>query len=187
VASSSPRILSSDVSRDGWNGIVVSVSEKPPAAIVCGNLPDFSANDALSDDGDCYAADASGYLFEKMPATGGAQQYVRYYIPSLPDSQVIGTQATSSAEFTALQSFVAGARSAGIKPEAVLMKDGGEYEMYSDDPFIVVYFNDKAGLSAELSDLTAFWSHMSSRSAAAGADQGFEYIDLRYGSNVFYR
>jgi cell division septal protein FtsQ len=192
VVSASPRIISADVSRDGWQTLVVSVTEKTPAAIVCADLPDFDDNGALKSDDDCYAADASGLIFKKISAdaaAAGPPEIIRYYIPSLPDgSSVIGLYATSTAEFKALQSFMAGVKPVGIRPEAILMKDGGEYELYADSPLIVVYLNDKASLPAELSDLTAFWSHMVALSAAAGGEpQSFEYIDLRYGSNVFYR
>ena len=198
VINASPRILSAEVSRDGSKSLIISVTEKSPAAIVCAGLPDFDQNGALSDDGDCYAADESGLLFKKMAVSTGTPQIMRYYVPDLPDDvSAIGSHATSTVEFAALQSFVAGARSAGIKPEGILFKDGGEYEMYADSsarssgaatssPLIVVYLNDKAGFVSELSDMAAFWSHMTA-SAGAGAPPSFEYIDLRYGSNVFYR
>ncbi len=207
VVDASPRVLSAEVSRDGWQTLIVSVYEKSPAAIVCADLPDFDQNGALLSDNDCYAADDSGLLFKKITAStdafagtasaAGTPGIIRYYVPDLPDdASAIGSRATSTVEFAALQSFVAGARSAGIKPEAILFKDGGEYEMYADSPagpsgaatstpLIVVYFNDKAGFAAELSDFHAFWSHMAM--SAAGAPKSFEYIDLRYGSNVFYR
>ena len=193
----SSRIISVGISREGYQTLAVSVTEKTPTALVCPDLPNFDRNGALSADDDCYAADASGFIFKKMPAKSG-EAIIRYYEPDLPDASIIGLYATSTAEFKALQSFTAGARSAGLEPEAVLMKDAGEYELYADSPassfagaasapLIVVYFNDKAGLPAELSDLSAFWPHMAASSAAAGAPLDLEYIDLRYGSNVFYR
>ena len=186
VVGASPRILSVDISRDGRQTLAVSVTEKTAAALVCAGLPDFDQNGALQADDDCYAADASGLIFKKISA-GEDSALIRYYVQTLPDDRsAIGMQATSTAEFTGLQSFIAGVKPSGIRPEAVLMKDAGEYELYAD-PLIVVYFNDKAGLPAELADLTAFWSRMVSAAAAGGEPQSFEYIDLRYGSNVFYR
>lgn len=196
VKASSPRILSVSVDRAGLDGLVVSVSEKSPAAVICPELPDFDANGSLViDNGECYAADSSGLIFEKMPASAQAPQGERYYVPDLSGMPVIGSYATSTAEFLSLQSFLEGARSAGITTEGLLFKDGGEYELYADNPpaalsaatstpVAVVYMNDAAGLDTELSDLTAFWSHMASTD---GARPSFESVDLRYGSNVFYR
>ena len=194
VIASSPRITSADVRRDGWHTLIVSVSEKAPAALVCAGLPDFDASGALSDDDDCYAADATGLMFEKMPAVA-SDGYDRYYAPDISDDAAIGSLATSTAEFAALQSFVSGVKTLGIKPEGLLVKDGGDYELYVENPgavpgpasLAIIYFNDLAGFPTELTDLQAFWPHMTASSTASGATLGFQYIDLRYGSNVFYR
>ncbi len=193
VKAASPRVLSANVSRDGLHGLIVTVSEKIPTAVVCAALPDFSDNAVVFDQSSgCYFADASGLLFEAAPAFSSSPDkssvtvssvpaYPVYYVPDLAiagsSDAPVGSYATSTVEFSALQSFYEGAAAVGIPVEAILIKEGGEYELYASTT--VIYFNDVQPLSDELSDLTAFWSNMKGAS--------FDYIDLRYGSNVFYK
>ncbi len=185
VKAASPRVLNVNVNRAGLHGIVITVSQKVPAAIVCATLPDFDGNRLVFDqDSGCYDVDASGLIFQSAHSFDGdgtssssgvySLPYNVYYAPDLVNN--IGSYATSTDEFSALQSFMAGAISAGIPVQAILMKDDGEYELYASTT--VIYFNDVAGISHELLNLTVFWPHMHST---------FDYVDLRYGDNVVYK
>lgn len=205
VMSAAPRVLGVDIHHAGVRGLTVTVSERAPAAVVCAELPDFSSDPA--EDSNCYLADADGLIFEGA-STSSQAVASRYYVPSLADSDptdgsapsVVGAYATSTDEFARLQSFSDGVRAAGLKTAGILMKDGGEYELYVENPgagaatstdsgadIAVVYFNDAASFAGELSDLVAFWNKEASQGRAAGKTPRFESIDLRYGSNVFYR
>jgi hypothetical protein len=181
VKSASVRVDNVKVSRSGLHGLVVSVSEKVPSAVVCATLPDFQNNSFIFDDqSSCYFADDSGMLFERALAIPQSI-YDLYYVPDMYDStasstDLSGSYATSTPEFVALQSFYDNAKSLGIAPDAILIKDGGEYEMYASS--MVVYFNDLRSISDESSNLSAFWKTVKGP---------FDYIDLRYGSNVFYK
>jgi len=211
VMAASMRIDTVDVHRAGFHGLAITVTEKAPAAIVCAGLPDFSSDPsgaaasttASADDAGCYYADDSGLIFQSAP-TFSDQVYRRYYEPDLADtassSGLVGTYATSTQEFSALQAFFAGAHGAGIHALGILMKDSGEYELYAENPsfakasgtdtrsdIAVIYFNDAGSLPTELSDLISFWDKESSQARASGTDMHFDSIDVRYGSNVFYR
>ncbi len=192
VQAASSRIDTVKVSPDGMHGLAISVIEKTPSAIVCSGLPDFDADGALMDDaasrGDCYFADASGKLFKEIPPAVPSS-YSVFYAPAISDDP-IGRYATSTREFQALQSFVNSLRAAHIIPEGILVKPGGEYELYARNSragkggtatssTAIIYFNDSGSFVTELSNLSAFWNKM--------APANFEYIDVRYGSNVFYR
>ena len=197
VKSASPRVLDVSVSRAGLHGLIISVSEKAPATIVCASLPDFNDNRLVFDDsGACYLADDSGLIFETMPAasapsplpsTGSA--FDIYYAPDLsgvPSSNgPTGSYATSTAEFSALRSFYDGARTLGISPDGLLIKEGGEYELYASTT--VIYFNDVGSISGELNNLAAFWTNMTATARSQGKQASFDYIDLRYGNNVVYK
>jgi len=187
VRAASPRVESVSIEKAGLNGLAVTVHEKTPAALVCPNLPDLTDPKDQSLDG-CYFADESGFIFEPASAisiTGNA--YDMIYAPGISDasSTVIGSFATSTPKFRELRSFMKGARDAGLATDGLLIKDGGEYELYTENPsssesndVVVVYFNDSRKLSDELANLLAFWKSMPA---------SFDYIDVRYGSNVFYK
>ena len=206
VLKSSPRIASVSVSRQGLQALVVSITEKTPAALVCANLPDFEGNSLMfGNSNDCYFADDSGYIYGAAPSFSG-DIYNRYYVPNLTDnassSSVIGTFATSTGQFRALQGLFAELKDASIGAKAMLMKASGEFELYvrnpdqgggdatassSDSDMAVIYFNDSHPLSGQSSNLLSFWKNMRDTAASKREPLSFEYVDVRYGSNVFYR
>jgi hypothetical protein len=209
VTAASPRIEKVDVRRAGLHGIAITVTEKTPAAIICSELPDFSSETASAGDepatahSGCYFADDSGLIFREAPAFSG-QVYRRYFEPSLADSasstSIVGSYATSSETFSALQAFYTGLHQNGIEARGILMKDGGEYELYAVNPsprgassssestdIAVIYFNQSRPLDDELSNLVSFWAKEENGARAKGGAVRFDSIDVRYGSNVFYR
>ena len=184
----SPRVLSARVYSDGFQGLKIEVTEKIPSALICTSLPEFSDNELSLDSNisNCYFADWTGYLFDKA-LYGASTTLNRYYIPALANratssSSIIGVLSTSTSSFADLQEFYDGVRVAGMHPSAVLIKDGGEYEMYVGN--IIIYFNNYRSLKEQLLNLVSFWDRM-----MRGKDRKtiFESIDVRYGSNVFYR
>ena len=209
IMSASARVDEVDIHHAGIHGLSITVNERTPAAVVvCAELPDFSSDPDT--DGNCYLADSTGIIFEAV-SSSSPELADRYYEPSLADSDptgqaspdIIGSYATSTQEFSALQSFVDGVRASRISTFGVLMKDSGEYELYAENPsgapadasvatstgeapdIAVIYFNDSSPFPTELSDLTAFWDKEMSQDSAS--QPRFESIDLRYGPNVFYR
>lgn len=190
VASSSERLATVYVERDGLHAVRISVTEKGPAAIVCDDLPNFNSEGEVALGDRCYFADDKGIIFDKA-ATSTVEGVIRYYIPETL-SDPLGKPATSTAEFSALQSFVRATEVMGMSPKAVLMKDAREYELYIENPadpseLTVIYFNTGAALGREVSNLAAFWNSMITSPKTKGPKPSFEYIDVRYGSNVFYR
>ena len=193
-----PRILNVDISRDGLTNLRISVNQKTPSALVCVTLPNFVNDQVVIEPSDpCYFADETGLLFEKN--TDSTQhQYNTYFVPdmlanvsgnianvSTSSDNYIGSYATSTSEFMALQNFYSSAQTASIRGDAILIKPNGEYEFYSSST--TIYFNNKETISDELSNLTAFWKHMLSTTASQKKPMVFDYIDLRYDSNVFYK
>jgi hypothetical protein len=187
-----PSIENLTIRRQGLQGLEINVVEKTPAALICATLPDFSGESLTIDDSNnCYFVDKTGYIFERdTNASSSLSIYNRYYFPDLSGaasttSSIIGSYATSTKEFTELQKFTAGARQAGLEPAAILAKDGGEYEMYANNT--VIYFNDQRPFPDQLSNLSAFWNKMNNGNGSSTKKANLEYIDVRYGSNVFYR
>ena len=185
----SPKIGSVSISRKDLQTLSIIVKEKQAVATICPGLPDFDANSLLPDSqAGCFDTDQEGYIFE--PASTASTNRNLYYVQALADasSSPVGSQAFLPAEFSGLQYFYDGARQAGLSIQAILAKDSGEYEMYvsnglaatstADSGTTVVYFNNLRSFSDQLANLISFWNN---------SKGSFEYIDVRYGSNVFYR
>ncbi len=198
VRAASPRIQDVDVRRAGGHGLAINVTERLPAAIVCAELPDLS--DDIAGDPDCYLADETGLIFQSAP-TSSPQTYRRYFEPDL--ASPLGSYATSTAKFTELQSFFDSVHDAGIVPLGLLLKDGGEYELYIANPaplasaahatstdarpdIAVIYFNDVSSTTQELSNLLAFWKKKLQEGQSKGVLPRFEYIKLQFAPDVIY-
>ncbi len=201
VLNSSPRIEEVSVKRNKLNSIVVSVKEKTPSAMVCVTLPDFVAGKLIfGEDDDCALADESGYIFKSAPSVSGAM-YNRYYIPNLLEvastsRTYLGMFATTTDEFVGLQEFYESLKKNGIEVQAILFKDNGEYEAYVNNPHAkgsddtstaVIYFNNSKTLNLELDNLVLFWAKALEESKVHKKLPEFEYVDVRYSPNVFFR
>ncbi|MEA2715627.1 MAG: hypothetical protein QOG91_655 [Candidatus Parcubacteria bacterium] len=217
VKAVSPRIDSVSLQRDGSQGLIIAVTEHAPSAVICDTLPDFSAGTLpdVSDNKGCYFADESGRILKPAPSFSG-QVYKRYYVPSLAESSSSAAAAMSRGdapvpEFRALQEFYDAVGASGIMAEGILVEDGGEYELFarnlssgsaggsavgasatsSDSDMsadvAVIYFNNSRSFSDQLDNLVSFWKKMTTTAGKTRGPVTFEYIDVRYGSNVFYR
>lgn len=186
-----PRIGDVVIDRDGLTGLRVTVSDKVPRAVVCTMLPDFDSSTLVFKNIDpCYYADDDGYLFEQDERVASDHQlYPVYFIPTISSqgtsTNIVGTYATSTITFVELQSFVDGVEKVGMPVNGLLFKTGGEYELYSSST--IVYFNESQSLTDERDNLVAFWKHMITSTDDLGHIPVFDYIDLRFGSNVFYK
>ncbi len=199
----SPRIDSVAVGLDGFQGLKVTIKEKAPAAIVCASLPNVGASQN-DNSGNCYFSDDTGTLYMYAPSFS-SDMYNCYFIPDLDDNSTdqddTGKSAVASTTFSVLQNFYEGVKKDNLDPSGILIKGGGEYELYIANPTsglpadanatstdtAVVYFNEQNGFDNELSNLIAFWAHMTDGARSKKQALNFDTIDLRYGSNVFYR
>lgn len=194
-----PEVETVTVERDGLHTIVVKINEKNPEALVCTTLPDFNGNELVLDDpGSCYFVDSTGLIFKKAPSFSGTI-YNRYYVPNLStngdeasSTVLINTQATSTEEFIAIQQLYNSVKKSSIIADAVLMKDGGEYELYIRNPGMssstaVVYFNTISSTTEQLSNFISFWNHTLKTARTKKETVEFDYIDVRYSPNVYHR
>lgn len=189
IKSQFPRVQNVTISRDNLTHIRIMVNQKTPSSIVCVTLPNFKDNQIVYDPADpCYFADEKGYIFERSTAVSENPYHI-YYAPDISSTgsttDFIGSYATSTGEFIALESFYTGVQTVGVAGDAILIKEKGEYELYAGAT--VVYFNTSAGIARELENFVAFWNHSKNEDRSQKKTTIYDYIDLRYGSNVFYK
>jgi hypothetical protein len=203
-----PEIQSLSVRRNGLLGLLINVTPKQASAKVCAGLPDpglldmlDSADPSRSSDSssspratdaspNCYLVDWSGKIYSRagMASTSSASigpNSNLYFVPDLGEVAtsteiLVDHYATSSTEFTALQDFYNKSRDVDLDPQYILVKENGEYEMFAKDT--IIYFNNQSPLQDQLQNLILFYNRMSTEK-----DNHFEYVDVRFGTNVFYR
>ncbi|MFA6458987.1 MAG: hypothetical protein WCV79_01145 [Candidatus Paceibacterota bacterium] len=207
IKETSPRIESLSIRRSGLGSLDIQVHEKSPAALVCAGLPNFSIAENAETGGqseNCFFTDASGVIYMKA-GVFPVNMYNSYYLLDIendaPQNDAIGREAFASSTFRALQGFYESMRLSRVNPLGILVKGGGEYELFIENPgkdksvvgtstpveTIVVYFNEVNGFENQISNFVSFWSHMLTDARTKNEYLNFETIDLRFGSNVFYR
>ena len=183
VKNSFKKIDSLSISRSGLSGLILKITEKAPSAIVCVGFHDDNDSDQ-----DCYFSDKDGYVYEKSPQFSEGV-YPKYYITRNNNQEVLGTTFISTDLFRNLQAFVANAGKSNISPLGLFIGDGGKYELYVknlDESEAVVYFDNRQPLEKTLSNFIAFWNDSLKKKKNATSTPAFEYINLRYGNNIFY-
>ncbi len=194
IEETSSQIERAEVKVNNQHALVVTITEKNATAIVCGSLPNFEDNQLIiEEDARCNFVDRGGRIFEKAPLFVGTA-HKRYYFPDMKEDVLDLPQP----EFEQLQKLYDDVRAAGIPAQAILIKPEGEYELYvsysstnsSEDAIsgtTIVYFNALGGMEVEKANFISFWSSMIQAARTKGESPSFDSIDLRYGSNVFYR
>lgn len=202
IISASQRVESVEIQRKE-NTLNISIKEKRAAALFCTNLPDFNdLPDENSDSKeDCYFADEQARIYMYAPVFS-TEIYNRYYYPALIEhastSAIVGSEALPRDKFENLQKLYENLRNNNVVPKGILIVDDGEYELYISNPNllsqeeqqldnIVIYLDDRNDLNKEISNLLSFWEYMLGKARVHKEDLRFDSIDLRYGSNVYYR
>lgn len=188
LGSLSSKIKYIEIKKSGFQTLKVRVKEREPVAIVCAKLPDIlELEQSESNMKDCYYVDFSGLIFDFV-STDLSEPLNLYFIPDILESasttdNIINSSVNSVINFIELQDFYKETMNTGLNPHYILVKSDGEFEMYADNT--IIYFNNKSSLQKQLSNLISFWDYMLKKNHDYKID--FEYIDIRYGSNVFYR
>ena len=187
-----PKLETIHASRDGLSGVEVEVTERKPAVLVCSGFHEVGVEETESADETCFFADEKGYVFAPAPEFSGGV-YLRYYLSADEGVDPLGKTFVELERFQKLQAFASSLTARGIKVRGMLLAPDGMYEAYvknTDQSEAIVYFDDKSPFEKTASNLTAFWDNAhatkTAKKNATSTSAIFEYINLRFGNNIFY-
>ena len=118
--------------------------------------------------------------------------YVHYYRGDDVDvgGQSVGTTVLTTETFAALHSFIKDIAKLGVPVESVLILPSGEYEINVTNPNGtggVIFINDRQKFDVTFANLSVFLQNNTVRKSGRNEFKPFEYIDTRYGANIFYK
>lgn len=197
------KIEDANIHVEGLHQLSISLITKVPRAIVCPTFPDSDIiGTATSTPEGCYYSDDQGQLFTKAPVMSN-DIYPVYFTPDLLDDVSSSTLPVVLSNFSQFQSAYLALKSAGLDVQAMLINDNGEYEFYVNYPVVYsskkisptsskeeihtvfVFMNNDRPLKNQVDNFLLFWPRI--QPAGSVATTSLDYIDVRYGSNVFYR
>lgn len=170
------KIENIEIKTQGVSSVLIAIKERKPNAIVC----DGFKEDLLSQntEGLCYEVDTDGYLYGTT--TSDIDSVIKIYINSENVLQ-LGSNFIDKDLFHELNSFIDSIIEIGIRFKGLLITDEGSYELYfinNDESNAVLYFDNKTPFDKTLSNFKAYWQ--------VNNKKNFEYINLRFGNNIFY-
>ncbi len=181
------RIQSLQLTLDASNNLIITLKERLPVALWCGNPDPLPSGLTAA----CYYVDDLGYIFEQAPQFSN-EVYVKYYNDVLRDVSPIGKTFIDPTLFTSLRAFVQGIEKEKLVVTSVTIADGGEYKITVKNTNLdgqssegVMYVNSREPLEKTLANLSSFIEEFVEKNNIPL--RAFEYIDVRYGNNVIYK
>lgn len=161
-----------EIKNKGTTGLEIEITERQPEVMICDGFREDEEGEH------CSFADKQGIIFEKV-ATSSDKIYFKYY----------SSDEIEKDKFLQLQDFVKNVENSGIIATGLLLSEDGSYELYIknvDQSIAVVYFDDRSSLDKVVSNLSVFWKNSINKKIGSDSIPNFEYINLRFGNNVFY-
>lgn len=174
VLESFMRLKTAEVSFQNLHTIKLSVTERSPEALWCGeNRLGGDATPA------CYFLDREGYIYTEAPVFIGSV-YLRFYGP-LAQGDPLGQVFLPAESFANLMKFLKVVAEKGFSPVELALLDT-DVELFLGDGTKILF--DRAhDLSRVLDNLL---SALSAQEFKDRKNLNLEYIDLRFGNKVYY-
>jgi cell division septal protein FtsQ len=169
-----PVFGSVSISPQGFEALKITVKEREPAALWCGEGTELSSS--------CLSMDESGAAYVLAPDFSGLV-YTRYVGP-LPDGPM-PRQFLTPDTFRALSAFTDefGRRLASTTISRVVVGEEGEVRIVCSNGFTLIYtLTDNGADVLERYDLA-----LTADPFTAHPLSDFEYLDLRFGDKLYYK
>lgn len=183
VQEAMPRLGTVEIHRTGLRSVELSVNNRTPAALWCGDvMPDIAELAGTSGDSfntRCYFIDEHGYVFEHAFGVTGTV-YPRFW-GAIDRGNPEGSVFVSTDEFARLLSLMHEISTDGEMPLGLLLVDEEEMELYLSGGTKILLLRS-GDLMATIERITALQN-----SGIVGEGEPVEYIDLRFGDRVYLK
>lgn len=171
-----PRLKSAEVTTENVSTVVLSVSEREPRALWCGeNHLERASTPA------CYFMDSEGYVFAEAPEFTGLV-YTRYFGALGRGEPIVGQYFLSGTKFSELTKFTDALAREGVELADVALTDR-DVELYLTGGTVIL-FSQSQELNRVLDNLL---SVISAEEFKNRERFNLDYLDLRYGNKVYYK
>ncbi len=171
------RIQEVNVHRDSLTAITVEISERKPEYVWC--LITEGSPTSGSNQKKCFFMDELGYIFAEAPQFSGPVFFEFYGNRDFVDNP-LGNYFLNEKKFLKFVTFKNDVNKLGFKLIALVEQEEMDYDLLLDDGAKIM-FNEKQDFAEVLENLS------SSIETIQASKKSLEYIDLRFGSKVFYR
>ena len=177
------RLSSVQLSIKNINTLEVTVTERDGKYIWCGDM--FTAQS------DCYFMDSNGYIFDKAPDFSGDIYFKFFGSIQANETNPVGLVFLPGT-FSKLLKFENSLFEMGLKPYALQAAANGDMTFYLSPnnptaPSPQIIFSSTADYDTLANDLESALQAEPLQSEFAKNYDSLNYIDLRYGSKIYYK
>jgi cell division septal protein FtsQ len=169
------RLRQVHIDRLNLNTITVSVTEREPFALWCGEEIGTDASEES-----CYFLDEHGIIFAPSPHFTG-NVFFKYY--GKAEEKPVGTQYMTEDRFRALNFFLKSLEEVGYSPGILVYRDETNLEIRFENG-TKIFFDSSVNLGTLLNDMQ---SVLSAEALIPENGKNLEYVDFRFGNKVYYK
>jgi hypothetical protein len=184
------RVYSVNVSTSGLNSILITLKEREPYALWCGQQIIDSRK--ISDT--CYFTDKSGFIFTQAPKMSSSLYFEFYGETENKAENIVGSRFLAEEEFNRIISFKELLGNAGFKASRLFVNNKEkDYEMFFETDEIgnknkwKIIFNSTQDFEKIFNDLTSAINTKLTESGGEDITKKLDYIDLRFNNNVLFK
>ena len=174
----SPDVLSASVNFKDLKSISISVVERQPFALWCGNSYEFNI-DHLK----CYFLDKEGFIFDEAPQFSG-NAYIRYF--GTTSEPYLRSQFLNPILFQALSRLTAELKKKGFETVSVNYKSSGEIIINLETGSQLI-FSEKTDYGRIVTYLSELVLSKEFKGINELGKLNVSYVDFRFGNKIFYK
>ena len=170
-----PRVKEVDIKRRDLNTLEISIIERKPEALWCGDNSEYL--------GWCFYVDQKGFVYSQAPFFSGHILF-RYYGGDVDPDDPLRSYLTSPEELEEINRFISHLEELRIEPNAVYLKEN-EFEVLLKGEGSL-HLTRGGSLEEPFSRLRSLFRG-GGQSFVIEGNPAFSYIDLRFGKRVYYK
>lgn len=173
-----PRIASAAVAVDSDRRLFVSVTERDPFALWCGEKKMEQGGSV------CSYLDDQGFVFAQAPRFSGNAYFEFYGKGALPAGDPVGHEFLPAGSFQNIVRIKERMEGFRLKPVRVFVSEDGAVAFTEEGGYDIRFYVDQNILALESNMQAVFRSGSWGAAALPGS---LEYLDFRFGNKVYYK
>lgn len=182
-----PRLSGVNLSRSGRT-LVVTLIERAPVAVICGNSA-VNAGENASGDDECFFSDETGYLLALAPKSSGSGDLSSslYRTIHIDKPLVVGVVPISAALLADMLHFADRLSSKlGYPIQSLTLRSDGDI-IIDTEANTDIFLRSTDSFDTTYRNLSLFLEEARVRARVKKTSAVFSQIDLRYGNAVYYK
>lgn len=182
VLESLTRVNLVSIDRDFPDSLLIKIGERKPVALFCGNhLEESGGKDEFDAPDKCIFLDKNALAFENAPIFSN-NLYVRFFYDNLNKNEItLGGKIIDKNKFDNLIKFIGLLDQNDIKIIKVILQEEDIYQLFTNEGWYIILNKDNTSLGY-LNNLIVSLDNQIKDNRS-----NLEYIDIRFGSKIFYK